>query len=1014
MKRFPRFCAIFLIVAILAILNFGNINIYAAISVSDNMYIAAGTTKEYNNGVDFQNYSKVITLQNYGTLNVSTRFTLYNTSCINDGIFNFTGSSSSSTFSFDSSSFTNNGTATITGVYNFMVQPGTSFINKGTLFLEDIVSINADGFVNNGMVVVADDFNPYLKNLLEQKNMDGSSLLTKTEFENKTVNYRINYNIDDNVENDNPFIYTYSAADPQEIRLNRPSKNGYLFLGWTENDTDIPEPDFTFSSTIQRDITLTAHWEPEIYSITYNLDGGTFDPTSDKPKDTYTTEDENYLLPRLIKEGYTFLGWTDSDDSTPTTSKYILAHSTGNKTFTANFIANTDTRYTVTCYYQNLDGAYANPSEAYADRDTYYEKESHLFSGETGTSITVSPEDYCRDGFSYDNETLLNKLSGEITADPVNPLNLYLHYNRNKYTVTYKTQDGSEILATEERFYGETVGEYKGEEPQKLSDDDLYTYVFVGWARYENLDFAITDPSILPVNGDITFYAAFEQKRREDIVVVHWEDYTGFLAPEQTEIKLRAGETYTVNLQLENENYYIGTKEWSFPSFALESILWNDPATGDHPMEYTIDCEGFKMPIVLTIPNIQHDIHIILNASYHEEHDYSPAYDTIITDGGCITDSTIRHFCYKCGKTYDETIPAAEHSLEESFQTDETSHWKVCRICGQTVELAAHTPDEGVITHEPTHSSTGTKTYSCTVCGYVTKRESLPMAAHTFPDEWQYTPEVHYKTCECGERIEEAHISDEGVVAAGIKTYSCTICGYVLRTESIPPAEVPEISPTLSPAPTATPEISPTPSPTPTAAPKISPTPSPTPTAAPKISPTPSPTPTATPELSPTPSPTPTAAPEISPTLSPAPTATPEISPTPSPTPTAAPKISPTPSPTPTAAPKISPTPSPTPTATPELSPTPSPTPTAAPEISSTPSPTPTAALEISSTPSPTPTATAEKEPSLVPSPSSLPADTVPEQNGRTGTIIPVIIIGTIVIILSIILLLLRRKKNKS
>ena len=981
MKRFSRFCAIFLIAAFLVSFpNFGNSNTCAAAQmVTSNMTIEDTITKNYTDGVEFFGFSGNITIQNSGTINVNTQFNLYNTSFTNDGIFNFTGSSSSSTFGFNSSSFTNNGTATITGVYNFGVQEGTSFINNGTLFLENIKNINADGFVNYGTLVVSDNFNPYFKNLLEQKNMDGGSVLTKTEFETKTVNYSINYNINDyRVENDNPFMYTYSAANPQEIKLNNPSKNGYRFLGWTENDTDEPRRDFTFSSAIQRDITLTPHWDLENYSITYNLDGGTFDPTSDKPKDTYTIEDENYLLPRLTKMGYTFLGWTDSDDNTPTISKYIPAHSTGDKTFTANFIANTDTKYTVICYYQNLDGAYVNPSEAYANRDIYYYKESRLFSGETGTSVSVLPENYCKDGFFYDSETSLNKLSGEITADLVNPLNLYLHYNRSKYTVTYKTQDGSETLATEERFYGETVGEYKGEEPQKSSDDDLYTYVFIGWARYENLDLAITDPSILPVKEDITFYAAFEQKRREDIVVVRWEDHTGFLAPKQTEVRINTGETYTVNLQFENENYYIGTKKWSFPVFSEESILWNDPATGDHPVEYTVEYEDFKMPVVLTIPNIQHDIRIILNASYHEEHDYSPTYDTVIKDGGCITDSTIRHFCYKCGKTYDETIPAAEHSLEESFQTDKTSHWKVCRICAQTVDLTAHTPDKGVITHEPTHSSTGTKTYSCTVCGYVTKRESLPMSAHTFPDKWQHTSEVHYKTCECGERMEEAHISDEGIITAGIKTYSCIICGYVLRTESILP----------------------------TTAPEIPPSPSSIPTAAPEISSTPSPTPTATPEISSTPSPTPTAAPEISSTPSPTPTAAPEISSTPSPTPTAAPEISSTPSPTPTAAPEISSTPSPTPTAAPEISSTPSPTPTAAPEISSTPSPTP----EIS--PDPKPTGESDTEPSSAPSPSSLPTDTI-GKNDKTGIIIPVVIIGSIVV-LFILLLFLRRTKNKS
>ena len=83
-----------------------------------------------------------------------------------------------------------------------------------------------------------------------------------------------------------------------------------------------------------------------------------------------------------------------------------------------------------------------------------------------------------------------------------------------------------------------------------------------------------------------------------------------------------------------------------------------------------------------------------------------------------------------------------------------------------------HTYNSGVVTKEPTLTTTGTKTYTCTVCGQ-TKTESIP-------------------------RLTCTHSYDSGVVtkqptatAEGVKTFTCTNCGQT-RTESIPKLEAPK------------------------------------------------------------------------------------------------------------------------------------------------------------------------------------------------------------------------------
>lgn len=859
-----RFIVFFIALAITLTLSGGSLTVYAAKvytqtysnpSVSTNQLVTSDFIRNYTRGMSISNYASLITFKNDGGVNVSGgSFYIYKASFENNGAFTFTGSSA--TFSLHDSSFVNNGTATIKGVYNFGVPDGTSFINNGTLYLEDIANSNLSGFVNNGTIIIPDDaFNSFLHLALEAKNGENGAIYTKSGFENKTLRYGITY---DGLSCDgyqaenasNPADYEYAAADPQDVTLAEPSLDGYEFLGWTGLTITEPVKAFTFSSSVCTDITVTAHWKPVVYTITYDLDGGSF-----YSGQTPNTEYSRGGQPGLIipyKTGYTFTGWIDTDTneqvSTGSTIYYLQPGSMGDRHFKARFITNSDTRYQVICYYQNIGGGYS--------------AETHPFTGATGSTVNASDTDYEKTGFTFDAENNGNLLSGTVAAD--NSLVLKLYFNRNQYAITYKSQDGSETLWTTTKYYGETVGEYGGIIPSKQSDDTLYTYVFDNWAREEpDRDFGY-DPRNITISGDMTFYAAFEKVRDESIVVITWEEYDGFNAPAQTELRLDKGTDYIVELELENENYYIGTKEWNL-GFKEAHIYWHDAQSGEQAIEYTFDKEDFEAPVTLTIPDIQHDIFIKLKAHYHSEHDYPEQYDTIISDGNCTSDSVIRHFCYKCGKTYDETIPAGGHVTNTTFETDTESHWKTCAICSEKIGTGAHTPDAGVITHTPTHSSTGTKTYTCTVCGYVTGRETLEMIPHTPGEDWQHSAETHYKTCSCGEKLEEApHTSDSGTVtllptydAEGKMEYRCTVCGYILKTERIPKLEAgASPMPTASPIPTASPV--PTVSPIPTVSPVPTTSPVPTVSPVPTISPAPttSPVPTASPI--PTVSPTPT------------------------------------------------------------------------------------------------------------------------------------------------------------
>ena len=86
------------------------------------------------------------------------------------------------------------------------------------------------------------------------------------------------------------------------------------------------------------------------YDISYNLNGGNLskiNPTY------YYEENDDITLKNPVKEGYTFLGWTGSNLSVPSTNVTIPAGSIGNKNYIANWQIN---QYPVTYIDKDING----------------------------------------------------------------------------------------------------------------------------------------------------------------------------------------------------------------------------------------------------------------------------------------------------------------------------------------------------------------------------------------------------------------------------------------------------------------------------------------------------------------------------------------------------------------------------------------------------------------------------------------------------------------------------------
>jgi uncharacterized repeat protein (TIGR02543 family) len=249
--------------------------------------------------------------------------------------------------------------------------------------------------------------------------------------------------------------YQY-GSDLSAVNIPIPTKEGHTFSGW---DQQIPL--FMPASNV----TITAQFEVNQYTITFDSQGGSF--VSPMTKD-FESVIEKPVDP--VKEGYTFLGWyTDLDDSLSYQFSTMPAE---DLTLYAKWSINT---YSI--HFIDYDDSIIKTI------DYEYQETLNL----------EYPEEPSRVGYTF-----IGWQDIEFTTMPAQNLLISAVYTINQYTITYHTNGGSIIQDTAYDYNAEVL------EPESIREG----YSIEGWYLDEALTESYTFTTMPAEN--ITLYAKWE------------------------------------------------------------------------------------------------------------------------------------------------------------------------------------------------------------------------------------------------------------------------------------------------------------------------------------------------------------------------------------------------------------------------------------------------------------------------------------------------------------------------
>lgn len=343
--------------------------------------------------------------------------------------------------------------------------------------------------------------------------------------------YNISYNLNGGAMNGQKTSYTVADS----FTLPTPTKTGYTFTGWTGSNGTTLQKTVTINKGTRGNLSYTANWSANQYSITYNANGGTGAMDTDT-----ATYNENYVAKanQFTRTGYEFAGWTENADGSGSnwtswigkpwkwtyTRNITLYAQWKAKTFTITYESGggVGDKYTQTATYDELFDTTKNK----------FTKTGYSFIGyadltsKGGTWAKTAIEGTKQTGVWANNSYVADKLRfynytdkvwitydllywrGIFTADNycfINDFTLSALWAANDYTVTldYKKNVSNSYVKTIVAKYDSAYGEL----PQPV----LPGWTFKGWnTKADGTGTTVTEDTVYKIAGDSTLYAQWQ------------------------------------------------------------------------------------------------------------------------------------------------------------------------------------------------------------------------------------------------------------------------------------------------------------------------------------------------------------------------------------------------------------------------------------------------------------------------------------------------------------------------
>ena len=326
------------------------------------------------------------------------------------------------------------------------------------------------------------------------------SLTAQTQIETYTIDYELNGGALE-AGKTNPATYTLETA---AFRLEKPTRTGYTFAGWTGSNGTTPQTDVGIAQGSTGNLYFEANWTANGYKILYTgvegADVSTFPTKHVFGKDT--------AIPNPTKTDYSFAGWKVNGSAAARDLTLSGTAYTADITLEATWTAN---EFTIT--YSGVEGA---------DVSTFPTK--HVFGKDTAIP-NPTKTDYSFAGWKVNGSAAARDLTLSGTAYTAD-ITLEATWTANEFTITYSGVEGADVstFPTKHVFGKDTA----------IPNPTKTDYSFAGWKVNGSAAARDLTLSGTAYTADITLEATWT-KLTEPTPSVIMEGGTAFIVGKATE-----------------------------------------------------------------------------------------------------------------------------------------------------------------------------------------------------------------------------------------------------------------------------------------------------------------------------------------------------------------------------------------------------------------------------------------------------------------------------------------------